>query len=167
MGPNEQLLLIGFIYFLVAGLAYLIILQKSKNQVSETKFVTEQLLIYIVISVCFYFHNYLLSLFVGGILSRSLWELGCLFNGKKPGWLQTAACLISVIFLFEYADQLPLIITILFLILSSIFATSHIRAGFTSLVCSSLRKPYVNSIGLFDDASIFIFVFNVYLSGMF
>ena len=83
MGPNEQLLLIGFIYFLVAGLAYLIIVQKSKNQVSETKFVTEQLLIYVVISVCFYFHNYLLSLFAGGILSRSLWELGCLFNGKK------------------------------------------------------------------------------------
>ena len=86
MGPNEQLLLIGFIYFLVAGLAYLIILQKSKNQVSETKFVTEQLLIYVVISVCFYFHNYLLSLFVGGfcLAASGNWVV-CLMARNQAG----------------------------------------------------------------------------------
>ena len=163
MGPNEQLLLIGFIYFLVAGLAYLIIVQKSKNQVSETKFVTEQLLIYVVISVCFYFHNYLLSLFAGGILSRSLWELGCLFNGKKPGWLQTAACLISVIFLFEYANQLPLIVTILFLILSAIFATSHIKSWLhlscVLVLCSSLMSILLVS----STTQAFLFLFLTFI----
>ena len=143
MGPNEQLLLIGVIYFLVAGLAYLIIVQKSKNQVPETKFVTEQLLIYVVITVCFYFHNYLLSVLAGGILSRSLWELSCLFNGKKPGWLQPIVCIIVVIFLFEYApitvDHNDLVSD-----LSSIFATSHIKSWLhfscVLVLCASLMS---------------------------
>ena len=163
MGPNEQLLLIGVIYFLIAGLAYLIIVQKSKNQVSETKFVTEQLLIYVVMTVCFYFHNYLLSLLASGILSRSLWELGRLFNGKKPGRLQTVACIISVIFLFEYANQLPLIITILFLILSSIFATSYIKSWLHFSCVLVLCTSFLSVLFVSPTEQAFLFLFLTFI----
>ena len=161
MGPHEQLLSIGIIYFLVAGLAYLIIVQKSKNQVPETKFLTEQLLIYVVITVCFYFHNYLLSLLAGGILSRSLWELGCSFNGKKPSWLQTVTCIISVIFLFEYANHLPLIITILFLTFSSIFAASHIKSWLHFSCVSVLCASFLSILLVSSTTQAFLFLFFV------
>ena len=163
MGPNEQLLLIGVIYFLIAGLAYLIIVQKSKNQVPETKFVTEQLLIYVVITVCFYFHNYLLSVLAGGILSRSLWELSCLFNGKKPGWLQTIVCIISVMFLFEYANHLPLITTILFLILSSAFATSHIKSWLHFSCVAVLCASFLSILFVSSTTQAFLFLFLTFI----
>ena len=123
---------------------------------------TEQLLIYIVISVCFYFHNYLLSLFVGGILSRSLWNwVVCLMARNQAGC--KPPCLISVIFLFEYANQLPLIITILFLILSSIFATSHIKSWLhfscVLVLCASLMSILLVS----STTQAFLFLFLTFI----